>query len=64
MLLFAVPADDVDVAVMGVVDRYFTRGARWTPHVPDTQRFIHGTRTEYLTQQSNNTLYFSIITSL
>jgi len=52
MLFFAVPADDIDVAVVCFVDCYFTRGVRCTSHIPHTQRLVHRTWAKYL-QWSN-----------
>jgi len=59
MLLVAVPADDVDVTLMCVADRYFACGARRGPDVPDTQRSIHRTRAEHL-QRPNQRNHYTI----
>ena len=59
MLLVAVPADDVDVTLMCVADRYFACGARRGPDVPDTQRSIHRTRAEHL-QWPNQRNHYTI----
>ena len=55
VLFLAVPADDVDIAVVRVGDRYFTRGAWRTADVPDPEGLVHRARTEHLRQMTSAT---------